>query len=313
MENKAATYKVATLKRNMKPIKIKRTKGDAAMQVIIYVVVGLFAGITILPFIYIIAGSFATERELTERAFFLIPSEFSDNAYRYILKTGDIFRGLKNSIFVTVVGTVIDMAFTTTFAYPLARSDFKHRIGILNFVIVTMVFSGGMIPSYLVVQKLGMLNSYAALVVPGAISAFNMIIVKTYFQGIPKELEEASKMDGCSDVGIFAKIILPLSKPVLASVSLFYAVGHWNEYFSAMLYINDPDKEVVQIALRRIVLLAGGIDTNGQILDYGVFGAPPEKAVKMAATVVATIPILLVYPFIQRHFTQGVMLGAVKG
>ncbi|MGB8454730.1 MAG: carbohydrate ABC transporter permease [Anaerocolumna sp.] len=292
---------------------IKRNAGDQVAQIFIYFIITAFSLATILPFLYIIAGSLATERELTERAFFIIPKEISVNAYRYIGKAGDIFKGLKNSILVTVVGTFLDMAFTTTFAYPLSRSDFKRRNGILNMVIVTMVFSGGMIPSYLLVSNLGLIGSYGALILPGVISAFNMIIVKNYFQGIPKELEEAAKMDGCTDLGIFAKIILPLSKPVLASVSLFYAVGHWNEYFNAMLYISSPEKEVVQIVLRRIVLLANGIDANGQAIDYGMLGAPPEKAVKMAATVVATIPILIVYPFIQKFFTQGVMIGAVKG
>ena len=140
-----------------------------------------------------------------------------------------------------------------------------------------------------------------------------MIIVKNYFQGIPKELEEAARVDGCSDLGIFLKIILPLSKPTIASVSLFYAVGHWNSYFSAMLYISDKDKEVIQIALRRIIFLAGGINTDGTPIDWGLLGQPPEKAVKMATTVLATIPILLIYPFVQKYFTQGVMVGAVKG
>ena len=259
------------------------------------------------------AGSFATERELTERAFFVIPHEFSLNAYRYIINDGAIFRGLKNSLFVTIVGTLVNMAFTTTFAYPLSRRYLKGRNFFMNMVIVTMLFSGGMIPGYLLISGLGMLDSYAALILPGAISVFNMVIVKNFFQEIPTELEEAAKIDGCSDIGIFFKIILPLSKPVLASISLFYAVGHWNDYFSAMLYIRDPNKEVVQIALRRIVLLAGGANPDGSPIDFGDFGAPPEKAVKMAATMVSTVPILVVYPFVQKYFTQGVMVGAVKG
>lgn len=293
--------------------KIIRSPGDQIVQVIIYIVVGAFAILTLLPFLYIIAGSFATERELTERAFFIIPREFSLNAYRYILKTGEIFKGLRNTIFITIVGTAIDMAFTTTFAYPLSRSDFKGKNFFLNLVIVTMLFSGGMIPSYLLISNLGMLNSYSSLLLPGAISAFNLIIVKNFFQGIPKELEEAARIDGSNDLGIFTKIILPLSKPVIASISLFYAVGHWNDYFNAMLYIDNQDMETLQVALRRIIFLAGGMNIDGTPMDYGLLGAPPEKAVKMAATVVATIPILLVYPFIQKYFAKGVMVGAVKG
>lgn len=291
----------------------KRSLGDQIVQVLIYIIVGAFALVTLLPFLYILAGSFATERELTERAFFIIPHTWSLNAFKYVMETGDIFKGMRNTILVTVVGTFLDMVFTTTFAYPLSRKNFKGRNAVLNLVIVTMLFSGGMIPNYLLVSSLKLLNSYGAIILPGLISAFNMIIVKNFFQEIPTDLEEAGKIDGASDIGIFTRIILPLSKPVLASISLFYAVSHWNDYFNAMLYINDPDKEVMQIVLRRIIFLAGGISTNGEPIDYGVFGEPPEKAVKMATTAIAIIPILCVYPFIQKYFTKGLMVGAVKG
>ena len=291
----------------------KRTPGHQTVQVLIYIFIGAFAIACVVPFIYVFAGSFATEKELTERPFFLIPHEFSLNAYRYVTKTGDVFFGLKNSLIVTAVGVIINMFFTTTFAYPLSRPYLRGRNGFINIVIITMLFGGGMIPSYLLVSSLNLLDTYWALWLPGAISAFNFIIVKNYFQGLPMELEEAAKIDGSSDIGIFTRIILPLSKPVLASVSLFYMVGHWNSYFSAMLYIRDQDKEVVQIVLRRIAFLAGGINTDGTPIDYGLMGAPPEKAVRMAITVVATVPILIVYPFIQKYFTKGVMVGAVKG
>lgn len=291
----------------------KRSLGDQIAQVMIYLVVAGFALLTLLPFLYILAGSFATERELTERAFFILPHTWSLNAFKYVMKTGDIFRGLRNSLFVTLFGTLLDMVFTTTFAYPLSRKNFKGRNAILNMVIVTMLFSGGMIPSYLLVSNLKLLNSFGSIILPGMISAFNMIIIKNFFQEIPAELVDAGKIDGASDLGIFTRLVLPLSKPVLASVGLFYAVGHWNDYFNAMLYINNPDKEVMQIVLRRIIFLAGGISPTGESIDYGAFGAPPEKAVKMATTLIAVIPILCVYPFIQKYFTQGLMVGAVKG
>ena len=179
-------------------------------------------------------------------------------------------------------------------------------------VIVTMLFPAGMIPMYMVVDSLGLKNTFWALWLPGAINAFNMIIIKNYFQGLPMELEEAARIDGCNDLEIFCKIILPLSKPSIASVSLFYAVSHWNSYFNAMMYISDSSKEVVQIVLRRIIFLTSSISSDSGF-DWGIWGAPPEKAVKMATTVVATVPILLVYPFIQKYFTQGVMVGSVKG
>ncbi|MFV0401531.1 MAG: carbohydrate ABC transporter permease [Oscillospiraceae bacterium] len=281
-------------------------------QVCIYIFVGIFSLSTILPFLYVVAGSFSTERQLTENPFFIIPKEISFNAYEYIAQTGEIFRGLGNSFFVTVVGTLVAMALTSTFAYPLSRKDFRGRNGLLNMVIVTMIFSGGMIPTYLVVHNLGLTNTFGALILPNAINAFNMVILKNFFQGIPTELEEAATLDGCSDIGIFFRIVLPLSKAAIASISLFYAVSLWNDYFNAMIYITDPAKEVAQVVLRRIVLVAGSINTNN-MPDFGQFGAPPEKAVKLATTVVATIPILCVYPFVQKYFTQGVMVGAVKG
>ena len=291
--------------------RIKKSVGDRVVDVLIYVIVGLIGVSTLLPFLYVIAGSFATEKELTERAFFIIPHEISFNAYYYIAKTGEVFRGLKNSLFVTILGTLTNMFFTATFAYPLSKDYLRGRNALLNMVIVTMLFGGGMIPTFIWIQKLGLYNSFWALILMGAINPFNMIIVKNFFQDLPAELEEAARVDGCSDIRIFWQIVLPLSKPVIASISLFYAVGHWNDYFSAMIYLQDSSKEVVQVVLRRIVLLAGGIDTAQ--FDYEMQGVPPDKAVKMAATMFATIPILVVYPFVQKYFAKGVMVGAVKG
>lgn len=292
---------------------IRRSPADQVVQVLIYLFVGGFAVVTLLPFVYVVAGSFATERELTERAFFIIPKEFSLNAYHYLYRNGDVFKGLKNSLLVTVVGVCINMFFSCTLAYPLSRPYFKGRTLFTNMVIITMLFSGGMVPAYmLVVNVLKLKNTYWALWLPGAVNAFNMIIIKNYFQGIPAELEEASRIDGANDLTIFLKIILPLSKPVLASVALFYAVSHWNSYFNAMMYISDSSKEVIQIVLRRIIFLTSSV-ANDSGFDWGAFGMPPQKAVKMATTVVATIPILIIYPFVQKYFTQGVMVGSVKG
>ncbi len=293
--------------------RIKRSPGDRVTQVLIYIGAAAVAVVAVLPFLYIVGGSFATERELTEKPFLIIPTVFSTNAYKFIIEDGRILNGMKNSVIVTVLGTVLAMFFTTTFAYPLSKRDFQGRSLVLNLVIVTMVFSGGMIPSFLLIKALGMLDSYAALTLPGALSAFNMVIMKNFFEGIPPELEEAAVMDGCSDVGVFRKIVLPLSKPALASIGLFYAVGLWNDYFGCMLYINTEAKQTAQLILRSIVLLAQGFDLSGNRLDFGANGNPPEQAVKLASTMVTVVPILLVYPFVQKHFTKGVMVGAVKG
>ncbi len=292
--------------------KVRKSTGDRIVDVIIYVVLGLIALSTVLPFLYVFAGSFATEKELTEKAFFIIPSEWSLNAYQYAVKTANILRGLKNSVLLTILGTASCMLFSLTFAYPLSKSHFRGRNWMMNMVIFTMLFSGGMIPSYLVFQAYGLLDSWWALILPGLISPFNMIIIKKFFQGLPVELDEASYMDGANDLQIFTKVALPLSKPVIASISLFYGVGFWNDYFNAMIYLSSAEKFPIQIQLRSIILQTSKIAEN-QILDYDMFGAPPDKAVKMACTVIATVPILVVYPFVQKYFTKGVMVGAVKG
>lgn len=291
--------------------KIRKSTGDRIVDIIIYVALGLIALSTVLPFLYVLAGSFATEKELTEKAFFIIPTQWSINAYRYAIETANILRGLRNSICLTILGTVSCMFFSLTFAYPLSKTHFRGRNWLMNMVIFTMLFGGGMIPTYLVVQAYGMLDTWWALILPGVISPFNMIIIKKFFQGLPVELDEASYMDGANDLQIFAKVALPLSKPVIASVSLFYGVGFWNDYFNAMIYLSSPSKFPIQIQLRSIILLSSKIADTA--LDYDMMGAPPDKAVKMACTVIATVPILVVYPFVQKYFTKGVMVGAVKG
>lgn len=293
-------------------VKVKKSLGDRIVDVIIYVVLGMIAISTILPFLYVFAGSFATEKELTEKAFFIVPSVWSLNAYRYAIKTANILRGLKNSVILTTLGTVLCMFFSLTFAFPLSKTHFRGRNFIMNMVIVTMLFSGGMIPSFIVYKAYGLYDTYWALILPGLISPFNMIIIKKFFQGLPVELDEASYMDGANDLQIFLKVALPLSKPVIASISLFYGVGFWNDYFGSMIYLQTAEKYPIQIQLRSIILQSSTIVDN-MVNDFDINGTPPDKAVKMACTVIATVPILCVYPFVQKYFTKGVMVGAVKG
>ncbi|MCS7462598.1 carbohydrate ABC transporter permease [Paenibacillus doosanensis] len=277
-----------------------------------YVVLGLLGLLTILPFLYVIAGSFATEAELTQRAFFLVPKTFSLSGYRFIFSSDTLFRSILVSVYVTAMGTLVNLLFTVTMAYALARRDLMGRNTILNLVLFSMLFSGGMIPTYLIVKNLGLLDSYWALMLPGAISAFNLIVVKNFFQELPPGLEEAAKIDGCTELGVLWRIVLPLSKPVLATFGLFYAVGHWNNFFQALLYINDPDKWPLQVMLRQLVMLSQGSIGDMSQLDP-TFVQPPEQTIKMAVIVVGTIPILLVYPFLQKHFAKGVLIGSIKG
>lgn len=188
--------------------RMKKSPAERVGMTFVYLVCILAGVLTIVPFLYVVAGSFATEKELVERAFFIIPRTISTNAYKYIINDGSIFRGLVNSFFIMIAGTFVNMLFTATMAYPLSKSWLRGRNLVLNIIIVTMLFSGGMIPNYLVVKNLQLLDSYWALILPGAINAFNLIIIKNFFQELPQELEEAAKIDGCSDVGIFVKIIL---------------------------------------------------------------------------------------------------------
>ena len=288
----------------------RRSVGYIIANVVIYILLTLIAVIMVIPFIYVIAASFATEAEIQTRPIFFIPDSPTLDAYARIFDMNDmgtrVFHSLLISVCVTAIGTFINLFFTTTMAYGLSRSNLIGKKPLLNMVLFTMVFGGGMIPLFLVVKGLGMYDTYAALILPGAISAYNMIIVRNFFMELPRELEEAASIDGCSDIGIFIKIALPLSLPCLATFGLFYAVGHWNNYFGALLYLEDSTKFPFQLVLRNIVMQTAETQTDPNALI-------PEDTLKMAVIVIGTVPILIVYPFLQKHFAAGVMVGAVKG
>lgn len=263
---------------------------------------------TFIPFVYVVAGSFATEAELASRPFFLLPKTFTLTAYEYIFSTTTFLKSIGVSVLITTLGTIVSLALTLTMAYPLSQKKLAGRNLFLNLVVFTMVFSGGMIPTYVVVKNLHLLDSIWALILPIAINPFNLIIVKSFFENMPVELEEAAKIDGCSDIGVFWRIILPLSKPVIATFTLFYAVAYWNDYFNALLYISDSAKWPIQLLLQQIMMAAN--------VDFGEIDAlyePPEESLKLAVVVVASLPIMVFYPFLQKHFAKGVMLGSVKG
>ena len=290
------------------------TLGGRIFDVVNYIVLTLVALTTIAPFIYIIGASFATELELAQRPLLIIPHDISFNAYEYIFSTNKIVSGFKNSIIITVAGTLINLFFTVTMAYAISKPRLRGRNFVLNMVIFSMFFGGGMIPSYIVTANLlHMKNTYWSVLLPGAISAYNMMIVKNFFQGIPQELEESASMDGCTDVGILWQIVLPLSLPVLATFGLFYAVGHWNSYFGAMIYMPGArEKWPLQVLLREIIILSNASAGDLNNMDPE-FIQPPEQSVKMAVIVVSTVPIMCVYPFLQKYFVKGVMVGALKG
>ncbi len=267
--------------------------------------------VTILPFLHVIAGSFTTVTELAQKQFVLFPTVWSLDAYKYIFSTNTVFKSLGVSVGVTFFGTLFSMLLTCLMAYGLSRRDLDGRNFIMFMVLFTMLFSGGMIPTFLVVKEMGLIDSYAALIVPSAINAFNLIIMRNFFQNLPEGLEESAKIDGAGDWGILFRIVIPLSMPAIATISLFYAVTYWNTYMQAILYLNDAAKWPVQVILRQIVILASGLAADTSGMEDIV--RPPEQTVKMAVIVVATLPILCVYPFLQKHFAKGALLGSIKG
>ncbi len=296
------------------PVGQNATLGSRIFDIVNYLIVTLIALTTIFPFIYIIGASFATEYEIATRPMFIIPQDVTTAAYEFIFSSNKILRGFGNSIFITVCGTAINLFFTVTMAYALSKTRLRGRNFFLNMVIISMFFSGGMIPGYIVVANiLNLKNTYWSVLLPGAISAYNMMIVKNFFQGIPQELEESASMDGCTDIGVLLRIVLPLSLPVLATFGLFYAVGHWNAYFGAMIYMKTAkEKWPLQVLLRELIILSNGTAGDMNNLDPE-FVQPPEQSVKMAVIVVSTVPIMCVYPFLQKYFVKGVMVGALKG
>ncbi|WPP40094.1 carbohydrate ABC transporter permease [Paenibacillus hunanensis] len=269
----------------------------------------LIALACLLPFVNVIASSFASTQEVVSKKFILFPTTFSLDAYRYILSTPTIFKGLGVSIGTTLVGTFVSMALTAFMAYGLSRKYLAGRNAINFIVVFSMLFSGGMIPTFLIVKSVGLIDSYWSMILPVAINAFNLIIMRNFFQALPESLEESAKIDGCNDFGVFFKIMLPLALPSIATISLFYAVTYWNTYMNAILYLNDSTKWPIQVLLRQIVIVSSGMQAEGSSVDV----IPPAQTIKMAVIVVATVPMLIAYPFVQKHFTKGALLGAVKG
>lgn len=288
-----------------------RTRNEKFGDIINYIVLALIAFVTIFPFIYIIMISFSPLVDFLTKDIVLWPSTWETGAYEYILQSATFLRSLRVTFVITVLGTFVNLAATSTMAYALSRPHSGRRF-VLFLVIFSMLFGPGLIPSYMVVRELGLIDSIWALIIPVAISPFNLIVMRQFFMSIEQDITDAALMDGANEIQVFTKIILPLSKPALAAFGLFYAVGHWNSYFSAILYINDPAKWPIQVVLRQIVVLNQPTIADGGQSMMMMDTPPPPETIQMAAIIVATVPILIVYPFLQKHFAKGVMIGAVK-
>lgn len=287
----------------------KPSIGEKIFNVFNIIFMALMIIITIYPFWYCITCSLSKDIVGNTASLMLWPKGLDFAAYKSVLSDPLILNGYKVTIFVVVVATVVNLIMTTIAAFLLTRRNFAIRGFLTWMMLITMYFSGGMIPTYIIyVQILGLENSLLALILPGAISVYNMIVMRTNFDGIPKSLEESVKVDGGNDMHVLWHIIIPLSKAVISVMVLFYGVGHWNAWFNALLYIKDREKIPLQLALRSI-LIQEQLNTGANAVDnMGI-----AENIKFATIIVATVPILLVYPFIQKYFVKGVMIGAVKG
>lgn len=272
----------------------------------------LLCAVMLYPFIWTASASLSNSGAVAAGQVTLLPVGFTTQAYKTVLGYTKVWVSYGNTLWYTVMGTLVSLILTICGAYPLSRSDFYGKGVFVFFITLTMIFSGGLIPSFLVNKAIGLYNSRWAIILPGALSTMNMIIMRTFFQNIPDALEEAATIDGCSDFQILIKIILPLSTASIMTIGMFYAVGYWNSWFSALIYLRDADKYPLQLVLRQIVL-------QNQILDLqGIEGAHDAdkmtgESIKYAVVMVATIPILCVYPFVQKYFVKGVMVGSIKG
>lgn len=288
-----------------------RLTGDMVFRGINGFLLVLCGTATLFPFLYVLAVSLSPMEQVMRGGLILWPEKFTWDSYSMIFSNSHFMQALWMTISITVVGTITNLALTVLMAYPLSKTRLKGRRIILFLVLFTMLFSGGMIPGYLVMKWLGLLNSFWSVITPGAISAFNLIILKNFFQGIPEALEESARIDGCSHFGVLLKIVLPLSMPALATFTLFYAVGHWNQFFQSIMYVTNSSLWPIQVILRQMIIEGSTEEYQAAIANESIQVIP--MTIKMAAIVVATVPILLVYPFLQKHFAKGVLLGSVKG
>ncbi|MCI1857121.1 MAG: carbohydrate ABC transporter permease [Sporolactobacillus sp.] len=292
---------------------MKESTTDRTFGVVVYLVLALVTVIVLYPLIDILSASISNPAAVARGKVWLMPIDINFKAYLSIFHNNEIIIGYKNTLFYTTVGTLINIVMTVMIAYPLSRKDFYGRNVITFFIVFTMFFSGGMIPTYLVVKELGMLNTFWAVTVPGAVSVYNVIVMRTFFQNIPDDLRESAELDGCSSWQYLIHILLPLSKPIIAVMVLFYAVGHWNNFFDALIYLTDRNKYPLQLFLREM-LIQGNMSDMNTISDSSISNFMLQvEGLKYAAVVVANLPMLILYPFLQKYFVKGVLVGSLKG
>ncbi|CAM3616858.1 carbohydrate ABC transporter permease [Marinicrinis lubricantis] len=292
---------------------VHKTKSDRIVDAIIYFVLTVFGFLTLFPLYYVFVMSITPYSEvLRNGGFVLLPSKVTLEAFRSIFSSPVVPQALKVTVFVTIVGTFLNLLVTTLLAYPLSKKFLPGRNVILLAIVFTMLFSGGLIPLYLVVRATGLMDTVWALIIPGLVSTFNLLIMKTYFENLPSEVEDAAKVDGCGEFQTLGRIVLPLSAPIMATLGLFYAVGHWNAYFQGIMYLNDKQLYPIQVVLRNMIQTPN-ISQELAISNPMMLQTLPPETIKMATVVVAILPVLIIYPFLQRYFVRGMLLGSIKG
>ncbi|MBR0199587.1 MAG: carbohydrate ABC transporter permease [Oscillospiraceae bacterium] len=291
----------------------KLPAGDKVLMVIAYIILGLFLVAIILPVIYIILASFVDPVTLQNSGLSFDFSKWTTTAYTRVLSNSQIWVGFKNALIYSILFTVVSVVVTLLAAYPMSRADFKGR-GFFNVIfVITMFFGGGLIPTYLLISNLGMLDTIWAIIIPPAFSVWNMIIARTYYMGIPRDLQEAAEIDGATEMIYFFKILLPVCTPIIATISMWQFVGMWNSYFDAMIYLNSASKQPLQLVLRAILIQSQ--PQPGMVSDMQSTAARAQLAelLKYATIIISSLPLMIMYPFFQKYFDNGIMAGAVKG
>lgn len=295
---------------------IKKSRGDKIFDAILYVLLALIMVVTLYPFwtqVVISLDGSGVKGASYASGFVLFPKKITLDSYVLAFKYEALWSGYFNTIVRTMLGVLLSVVFTSITAYPLSKKDLPLNRTATSIILFTMLFGGGTIPSYLLIKELGMFNTVWALVVPGMISAFNVMIIRNFFRSLPEELEESARVDGAGYLRIFAQIVLPLCKPVLATVALWVGVGHWNAWFDSMIYISDPAKQVLQIVLRKIIIENNTTDISIMMQNMASHSEFSGRQLQATIIMFSIIPMLIVYPFIQKYFVKGIMIGAVKG
>jgi putative aldouronate transport system permease protein len=292
-------------------MKTRRTLSDRIFVGMIYTALAVLAVTTLLPLLQAITISVSPPEVVNQYGFHLFPTQFDFSGYAKVIRYDAIWTAYGNTIMRTVFGTAITLVLTFMAAYPLSKKGLPNRKFWTGFIVLTMFFSGGLIPTYLLIKQIGMMNSMWSLILPGAVSAFMLLIVRNFIIGLPESLEESAKMDGANEIYILFRIVLPLSLPIIATVGLYAGVGHWNAWFDSMIYIQDEKKQVLQLILRKILL--EGQDISAESSSGAQQAAVSSETMKMAALVVSVLPVLFVYPFLQKYFVKGSLMGSVKG